>query len=355
MSTLKPSRTAFAVSVLSMAMFGCNQQPNGLIKTQLDVPFKPPPPLVDMVTNGDLEASNSYPWVGLGGVVSWTDAEAHKGRGSLWVSRRFAGWHGAALPLGALTKGRKFKAQLYAKLPSSSKSQLVSLEIHRVAEGASIIESLGRLTVQPGQWTLLEGEFNQTAGSEAGEVVLAVIPDDPNTDFHVDDVALTDTGPMNLDAESKKAAKHNYALNGGAEDGLVHWTGLGAVVRLNDQHHYEGEYSIEVAERQASWAGPAMRFETLNDAADYVVSIYVRLAEGSSPTLAKLTLKRATITDEEYLSVAQADLIPGAWVKLTGTYRHINASQLEDIFAYVEAASAEANFCVDNFSVTAVR
>lgn len=355
MSTLKSSKTALAVSVISMAILGCNRQPNNLVKTQLDIPFEPPPPLVDTVTNGDLEASNSYPWVGLGGVVSWTDAEAYEGRGSLWVSRRFAGWHGAALPLGALTKGRKFKAQLYAKLPSSARSNLISLEIHRVAEGASIIESLGRLTVQPGQWTLLEGEFNQTAGSKAGEVVLAVIPGDPNTDFHVDQVALTDTGPTDLDAESKKAARYNYALNGGAEDGLVHWTGMGAVVRLNDHHHYEGEYSIEVVERQASWAGPAMRFETLNDGVDYTVSIHVRLVEGSSPTLAKLTLKRATITDEEYLSVAQADLIPGTWVKLTGTYRHINASQLEDIFAYVEAASPEAKFCVDNFSVTAVR
>lgn len=144
----------------------------------------------------------------------------------------------------------------------------------------------------------------------------------------------------------------NFADNGGVENGLTNWsTTAGALTRTTIDKH-SGSASALISERTAYWNGVTFNLGTLTNGNTYDVSVWVKLAPGSTDSEMYLTAKRQddsdTSTYNEYERVAAAYANANGWTQLQGSYTQSGTPFQHFI---IESENDTVSYYVDDFSI----
>ncbi len=147
-------------------------------------------------------------------------------------------------------------------------------------------------------------------------------------------------------------------MNGDVENGTTSWGGRGdAVIERTLEQAYEGQASLYVSERAASWHGATFSVDYLTPGYEYEVAVWVKLAAGSAPQTIKLTGKTVDDTDPatflEYLEVASAEATADNWTLLLGSY--IPEANFDHFILEAFEGAADVSFYLDNLSVSGER
>ena len=141
-------------------------------------------------------------------------------------------------------------------------------------------------------------------------------------------------------------------------DAVTPWTGRGnAQLALSDDAR-TGAHALAVSGRTEGWHGPQVPAGNVftAGAVEYTVSAWVKLVEGQADTGLNLGVQQPNVTEapdwNEYPWVGgRVTATDAEWVELTGTFTPSTANPPTAL--YIESASADAQFLVDDVVVTA--
>lgn len=157
--------------------------------------------------------------------------------------------------------------------------------------------------------------------------------------------------PVTTDADNPDF----WIINGGVEDGVAPWQSRGDGVSISQSSAmaYAGSNSLLVEGRSDDWHGAQMHLPLDLPDNTYRASVWVRLAEGESPTTVKLTMERKEFgqTVPDYPTVAQGNVTSDDWVQVTGTFSHQSPNALETLLFYIEAENPTASYYIDELSL----
>lgn len=355
MNSVQGTRQRAWVLLLAASVAACSPESDQIDRTLLSASTPNLQPLTTIVSNGDVEFGLA-PWLSAGAQLKTVSTESYSGSHSLMLWQRTAAWHAVVIPLGPLEPGRRYDAQVFVKLPGKAKPSSMGLEMRSFVDGATTLRPLVTVTPAPGRWEALRGSFDHLPAPGYSGSALAITAEDPSVTFFVDNLTVSDAGPAGdhiILSENKENL--NIALNGGAESGLNHWSPQSAKLENVAEPVRSGKSSVRVYGRTDVWSGPMMRFGTLHEGMDYLISVYVQLASDSELATAQLTVKSRVDGKDVFFPLAKGAIVPGKWQRLSGVFHHNNSKGLEEMYAYVEADVASAEFFVDDFSVEPAR
>ncbi len=131
------------------------------------------------------------------------------------------------------------------------------------------------------------------------------------------------------------------------ESDYTDWDGRGdAKIELSSDQHHNGEKSLYVSNRSASWHGVRMQNDYIEGGKTYKISVYV-----FSKTNTKLNLSvQYTIDgDNSYPYVCESDVYAYSWKELSGEV--IIPEEATMIEPYIQAPNdAELDFYIDDFT-----
>ena len=131
------------------------------------------------------------------------------------------------------------------------------------------------------------------------------------------------------------------------ESDYTDWDGRGdAKIELSSDQHHNGEKSLYVSNRSASWHGVRMQNDYIESGKTYKISVYV-----FSKTNTKLNLSvQYTIDgDNSYPYVCESDVYAYSWKELSGEV--IIPEEATMIEPYIQAPNdAELDFYIDDFT-----
>jgi len=145
----------------------------------------------------------------------------------------------------------------------------------------------------------------------------------------------------------------NFAVNGGVENGLTNWstTGGGTLTRSTADRH-SGAASAFITGRTANWHGITFHVGNLTNGNTYDVSVWVKLASGSTDSEIILTAKRQDDSDistyNEYEHVLSETVTANGWTLLQGVYTQSGTPFQHFI---IESTSDTVSYYVDDFSI----
>ena len=113
---------------------------------------------------------------------------------------------------------------------------------------------------------------------------------------------------------------------------------------------YSGSYSLLTGDRDAEYDGCRINVKNAMEAgSQYRISVWVKLAPGSSPSTVKVSLQRSSGGSTTYHHVVSRSVGPQSWARLTTVYNYKHAH--ENLWLYVESASSTASFFIDDFEL----
>ncbi|MBR0503148.1 MAG: endo-1,4-beta-xylanase [Paludibacteraceae bacterium] len=121
--------------------------------------------------------------------------------------------------------------------------------------------------------------------------------------------------------------------------------GDGVIVELSSDQHHDGDKSLYVSKRSASWHGASMQNDYIEPGKTYKISVYV-----FSKTNTKLNLSvQYTIgEDNSYPCVAESDVYAYSWKQLSGEV--IIPEDATGIQPYIQAPNdPELDYYIDDF------
>lgn len=123
-------------------------------------------------------------------------------------------------------------------------------------------------------------------------------------------------------------------------------------VSVTSADKHGGNFSLLTTNRQAEYTGCKFNVSnTMAAGSSYRISIWVKLAPGSSPTDFKVSLERTMAGNITYETFVPAKTVTaGSWAKLTAVYdyRFIHDS----LWLYVESTGGTPSFYIDDFNLT---
>ncbi|MEM5948516.1 carbohydrate binding domain-containing protein [Spirochaetia bacterium 38H-sp] len=145
-----------------------------------------------VISSNDFEDSQLEPWVarGEGVSVEVSNAFAHSGSFSVYVSGRTQNWNGVQadlLSLIASGKNYHFSVWVYQ---NSGESKNMYLTVERTYKGDKNWDRVAEISVPSGEWVELSGDYS-VPRKDVSEFVLYVEAEDATLDFYIDDVFLS--------------------------------------------------------------------------------------------------------------------------------------------------------------------
>lgn len=195
--------------------------------------------------------------------------------------------------------------------------------------------------------------WNSTLEPGQSDSSIGFCADGTNPPESSSSASSANTASSNGTSSSSPAGdENNLANNGSVEDDLTHWSTTAGDISRSFQESRSGSASALITNRGDTWHGLTFAPSALNDGSDYDVSVWVRMAAGSSDATLYLTAKREDDSDsstyEEYSRVAEATVSANGWVQLSGTYTQSGTPFQHFI---IESDSSTANYYADDFSV----
>lgn len=198
---LRHWRTTAVVLLLALVVCGCSLFDYG--RTTL------PPPVPEVVLHDTFEDGDASGWTGRGVTVSVSDAVAHEGTYSVYVTNRSANWTGVQKDIAPyIQKGPVYTFSVWVRVDDSVEAESVpfklSIERRRAGQQSSVFLNVDEKTVPKGQWVQLIGEKDWVAiAGDASETtvpeLLVLYVETPNAipagpSFYIDDAMITALG-----------------------------------------------------------------------------------------------------------------------------------------------------------------
>jgi endo-1,4-beta-xylanase len=137
-------------------------------------------------------------WAGRGSaVLANTDTDAHNGSRSVLVTGRTATWNGPALDVtGKLTRGFRYRVNVWVKLAPGTPPTAVRLSLQRDGAGAatSFHTVVGDTTITDAAWVNLSTLYNMNLDYDALSLYVETSTD-PAASFLIDDAEIVFTPP----------------------------------------------------------------------------------------------------------------------------------------------------------------
>ncbi|WP_311708286.1 endo-1,4-beta-xylanase [Streptomyces litchfieldiae] len=167
--------------------------------------------------------------------------------------------------------------------------------------------------------------------------------------------ALLPSGAALAGTTTAASADPVTVVSGTFEDGTTQgWAARGGeTVEAGTTVAHGGTGSLAVTGRTGTWQGPILDVtDTLAEGTRYSVSVWVRLADGATPDVARLSVERRLDGAASYQTLGSAQATADGWVELTGSY--LRTSEADYVGLYVETASVTAGFFIDDVIVSHV-
>lgn len=125
------------------------------------------------------------------------------------------------------------------------------------------------------------------------------------------------------------------------------WDGRGdAKIELSSDQHHNGEKSLYVSNRSASWHGVRMQNDYIEAGKTYKISVYVF---SKTNTKLNLSIQYAIDGDNSYPCVCESDVYAYSWKELSGEIIIPEGATM--IEPYIQAPNdAELDFYIDDFT-----
>jgi len=142
------------------------------------------------------------------------------------------------------------------------------------------------------------------------------------------------------------------------EDGTSQgWISRGTAVLANtSEAAHSGAHSLKTTGRTAGFNGPSLNVTTLlKSSTVYQVTAWVRLVSGQPADTLKITVQRTVSGANSFDQVAASasnGVSDSSWVMLQGTYSFADGAS--NLLLYIEAAGANTQYYVDDFSIVQV-
>lgn len=292
--------------------------------------------------------------------LSYSAEQGHSQPGSVMVESRAGGWHGPLIRLPQLATGQAFRFSSWIKLDGVNPPTTARLIVSRVADGETRTLKLAEVTLTPGDWSKLEGEF--ISGFHVADDIVAahINVQAPEAKYFLDDISVAYTDASEdlqvLAAGEVKPVAAHFVLNGSAEEGLEPWGSQGGAVSLSSARAHTGEYSVLITDRSKDWHAPTMDVSGLQDNIEYEFSIFVYIEDGQQPVEMKLTLKRETGGQVSFINLAVENAVEsGAWVEVAGRFSSSTISRSHATTVYLESSDPSLSYYVDTLTVKEVR
>lgn len=227
--------TATLLSAMPMAAFVANAEPVELINDTFEDSF------------GSWKARTSGSTT-----LSLSDAAAHSGSKSLYVTGRTQTWNGAgASVIGTMYGGNTYDLSCYVMYDDTEvggQNQQFNFQMmYTDANGDERYSYMGSCNASAGNWTEIKATY--TVPADATNMVIYV-EGATLSDFYLDDVVVTGEKVENSDAED--GFYDNF------DDGTtMGWQvrGSNTTLALTDAQSYSGDYSIYCDGREQLWNG----------------------------------------------------------------------------------------------------
>ena len=152
------------------------------------------------------------------------------------------------------------------------------------------------------------------------------------------------------------AQDRSVVLDHGFEDGTTQgWRPrAGETVTVTAEAARTGGFGLAVSDRTQSWEGPTLDLlDTMEFGTRYDLSVWVRMAAGEPASDLRMSVERVSGDTQHFETVVgNTAVTSGGWVQLQGSYTL--ATEVDSLSVYVESASGEASFYIDDFELSFV-
>ncbi|ADN02336.1 carbohydrate binding domain-containing protein [Spirochaeta thermophila] len=164
----------------------------GCASQQVTMAETPASPQQMVIVSNDFEDQKPGDWMarGDGTRIAISDAAAHSGKYSLYVSNRSANWHGTQIDLlKKLQPGKKYSFSVWVYHTSASAKKLI-ITMERIYNGEKGWDRIAEVSVAPNTWVELKGEY-QVQSAKVEELVFYVEAESSSLSYYVDDVTIS--------------------------------------------------------------------------------------------------------------------------------------------------------------------
>ena len=280
-----------------------------------------------------------------------TTEQAFAGTRSLKTTGRTAGFKGPSRQLiGQLTKGATYGVTVSARLVDGEAATTVRVTMQRTLTGR-----LERV-----RYDRAERERDRRGVGDDDRGLHVHDRRDRSAPLRRVDVADRLVLHRQLQHHAGRAAarparqhrRRHASFESGAPGGLVLAHGRGDRPNTTADAH-SGTRSLLTTNRTATFRGPAFNVtNVMFNGSRYRVEVWVKLAPGEASTQLRVSLQRnlGTFTTSFHTLVGNTTVTNGAWVMLAATFD--NALANTSLTLYVETASGNQSFYIDDFKIT---
>lgn len=276
------------------------------------------------------------------------------------ISDRTAGWSSLQYGMGdiGLIPGRTYLLSAWVKWDSTDAPEDIKMTIEQADEAgnANRWRTIAR-TTNAADWVQLSNTFTYLPTGDVSTLQVyfeATGPDlaedgQPGAGgtYFVDDLIITEV-----------ALPPTLITNGNLETGTTDgWVGAGATIAVEQWPQggaQSGFFGLRVSDRTLSWNSPQYPLLALElePNTSYRASVWVKLdADAAATDTFKLTFNYTAGGVEQWITVAQADVVGGVWTKLEGVFDYALPGAVSDMKLYIEAAGETASYFVDDLVV----
>lgn len=307
------------------------------------------------ILNGGVE-QGVEPWFTRGARIAQSEAQAYQGRYSLLVTERSVDWHGPAMNLPLNLPAGTYRASVWVRLVAGEQPTSVKLTLQTRTAGQSTdnYSSLSQSLANNAGWVRVSGVFTHQPSAPLDTFLVYVEAERATASFYVDELTLTvDSGTEPVDPLPTE-----WIVNGGVENGVLPWRKVGGdsvVLQQANEYARTGSYSLFISGRTDTWHAAAMDLpKNLPTGREYRVSVWVRMAPGTSAAPVSLTLKKDFNQENPYINIATRESVTSSeWVQVVGNFVHEPyEGTLGDFYLYIESSVASASYYIDDLTMT---
>ena len=304
----------------------------------------------DVVSN-DFEDGTVQGWVPRGSAVLTNTTEAaHAGTHSLKTTGRTGSWNGPALDLRTkLVANATYQITGWVRLVAGEVPSNVKFTVQRTPTGGAdnYTQVNAAVAATDGAWVKLQGNYSFDTASNS-TLLLYLESDSATSSYLLDDFTITLVTPAGCAEPPEQSGLYSDFETGTTQG----WGGRGsAAVAVTTADKYQGNYSLQVTNRTASWNGPSINaLCKIQRGSKYSISLWAKLLPGEPASQIRVSLQTQLSGTTNFLTViGNTNVTDAAWVQLRSDY--ILGSDVDHLDFYVETASGTASFYIDNVDV----
>ncbi|MDQ8204140.1 endo-1,4-beta-xylanase [Pelagicoccus sp. SDUM812003] len=302
------------------------------------------------VTSNGFEDGSTQGWGPRGTVtVVNTTADAYTGTNSLLTSGSTATWNGPSRDVTSLLlPDETYQISAWVKMAAGQAPADLKFTVQR-NEGstANFTQVNAPVTVTDSAWVQLQGSYSYS-GTATTQIQIYLEGATTGISYYMDDFLIEGQAPNEFcpTPHDQSGLMSDFEL-GGTDGWFPRGGSVSTTVVSTDS--YDGDYSLEVTGRTATWNGASIDTMCKMHKGDkYLISLWVKLLPGQDPANLRLSLQSTFDGQTSYSTViGDTQVTSDAWVNLITEYTF--SRDAESMQLYVEANSATVSFYIDEF------